>query len=138
YNQSPRLYSPNLIALRNCLCVATPCAIFAIACIDDHYLAYCSEKNKMCIEHGDSLEFPPVMEVLPILQWVLSGLNIDYYVPGKVIKGELSKQGQTSGSCRIAAENFIASCADPSIPAWSNALSSVFCNLALQNMLVYH
>ncbi|KAF8239475.1 hypothetical protein L208DRAFT_1236984 [Tricholoma matsutake] len=138
YNQSPRLYSPNLIALQNRICVATPCAIFAIACIDDHYSAYCSEKNKMCIEHRDSLEFPPVTEVLPILQWVLSGLNIDYYVPGKVIKGELSKQGQTSGCCEIAAENFIASHADPSIPAWSNALSSVFRNLALRNMLVYH
>lgn len=138
YNQLPRIYSPNLIALRNRLRVATPRAIFAIACVDDHYSAYCSEKNKMCIEHGDSLEFPPVTEVLPIFQWVLSGLNIDYYVPGKVIKGELSKQGSTSGSCGIAAENFVASHADPSIPAWSDALSSVFRNLALRNMLVYH
>ena len=78
------------------------------------------------------------MEVLPVLQWVLSGLNIDYCVPGNFIKGELSKQGWTSGSCGIAAENFVASRADPSIPAWSDALSSVFRNLALRNMLVYH
>ncbi|KAF8230443.1 hypothetical protein L208DRAFT_1281960, partial [Tricholoma matsutake] len=76
YNQSPHLYSPNLIALQNCLRVATPHAIFTIACVDDHYSAYCSEKNKICIKHGDSLELPPVTEVLPILQWVLSGLNL--------------------------------------------------------------
>ena len=138
YNQSPRTYSPNLIALRNRLRVATPRAIFAIACVDEHYSAYGSEKNKTCIEHGDSLGFPPVMEVLPILQWVLSGLNIDYHVPGKVIKGEIAKQGQTSGSCGIAAENFVATRADPSIPVWSDELSSVFRNLALRNMLVYH
>lgn len=137
FAQSPRHYSPNMIALRDRLCVATPRALSAVACIGGHFSGYFSYQNGP-LEHGDSMGLLAAPKLLPILIWVFAGLETAFIMPHSVHEARVSRQGLASGSCGIAALNFIMSNANSKAPNWSNETSPQFWDDALLKLLVYH
>lgn len=137
FMRSPQQYSLNIIALRNRISSAIPCALSAVTCIDGHFSGHYSDLNG-CLEHGDSMGLLAAPEFLPIIQWVLAGLNTTVVIPRSVTETRISLQGPGSGSCGIAAENFVASRVDSKPPNWSHGNSPLFRDQALLNLLVYH
>lgn len=137
FMRSPQQYSLNIIALRDRISSAIPCALSAVTCIDSHFSGYYSDLNGR-LEHGDSMGLLAAPEFLPVIQWVLAGLNTRVVIPRSVTEAKISHQGPGSGSCGIAAENFVASCVDSKPPNWSNGDSPLFRDQALLNLLVYH
>ncbi|KAF5378116.1 hypothetical protein D9615_007548 [Tricholomella constricta] len=135
--QDPRLFSSNIIALRERL-LATRCsAISILLCVDGHYTVY-RAANTLFLEHADSLGGPPAPDMLAIIQWVMSGLDINFVIPCSIVSSAVTKQSPGSGSCGIAAMAFVEACTDVTAPLWSNVDSPVFRNKALRDLILYH
>jgi hypothetical protein len=79
YDQSPQLYSPKLAALRDSLRASGPVLFALITCIDGHYSGFYDTLSGQ-LEHGDSMGFPAASDMLSVLQWVMSGLDLQGYV----------------------------------------------------------
>ncbi|KAK6971450.1 hypothetical protein R3P38DRAFT_3242423 [Favolaschia claudopus] len=81
-------------------------------------------------------------DLLPILRWAFSGLN--RFAPPlqqqSIQSGLMDVQGTYSGggSCGIAATNFVELRAGLPIPRWQAEQSSLFRDLILQDLLLYH
>lgn len=136
-SQSHHEYSPNMVALRDRLFIATPPAISTVSCIDGHFSGYYINSNGH-LEHGDSMGFSADPEVLPIFQWILAGLDAKFTVPHVVAKGGISRQGPGSGSCGIATYNYLELCTSSNTASWSDQASPLFRDDALSKLLAYH
>lgn len=137
HSQSPQKYGPNILALRSHLCATMKPTISFVTCIANHFSGYRSVSDR-CLEHGDSMAFPPVPELLPIIQWAFRDLDLAHGIPTKVIDAPVCKQGPASGSCGVSAKNFVESGTDPLVPPWPCTSSSAFRTKALRDLLVYH
>ncbi|KAG0706374.1 hypothetical protein DFH29DRAFT_1023662 [Suillus ampliporus] len=70
----------------------------------NHFAVYFYNKSARLL-HNDSMGLEPVLDVLDIFSWFLTGLN-DYPSPGYIQKGALALQSARSGSCGVVAHNF--------------------------------
>ncbi|KAJ7447814.1 hypothetical protein FB451DRAFT_990315, partial [Mycena latifolia] len=134
-------FSPNLIQLRNRIRAGNVQHIGYNVWTDDHYAGY-SHSPTIALQHGDSLHRPPPRDVLPIIQWVFSDLPSTAILlpPPEITPGTIEQQRADagSGSCFLAAQNFIEHQADPGVPSWIPEMSAQFRNKALREVVLYH
>ncbi|KDQ56235.1 hypothetical protein JAAARDRAFT_96868, partial [Jaapia argillacea MUCL 33604] len=135
FDQHPRVYSPNIEGLRDRLRRTNVHTVALVLCDLNHFTAY-YYSHTHGLEYGDSLGSPPNSTVVAVLQWILSGL--DYPIPSMATKGWIATQGPRSGSCGIAALNFIESKVDVTISKWNDSRSRAERDRALCDLVLYH
>ncbi|KAJ7449755.1 hypothetical protein B0H11DRAFT_1624091, partial [Mycena galericulata] len=101
----------------------------------NHCSAY-SASDSPRLRHGDSLHLQPDSNILSIFQWFLKGTG--FAIPQSVEPSDVSHQGASSGSCAIAALNFVETDLDTEIGTWNPSTSPFFRNRALRDLIVYH
>ena len=110
-----------------------------LACSRDHYSAFILDKNGLT--HADSLGCSADPTVLGIICWILAGTG--YPSPSYIHKAVTARQnsgGVGSGSCGIAAHDFIVSHfpAKMCTPCWTSTTSPHFRNRALADLITFH
>ncbi|KAJ7123891.1 hypothetical protein C8R43DRAFT_840170, partial [Mycena crocata] len=135
FAQSPRFFSPNLIAIRRRLEQTVVEQIFSFSCALNHHSVY-NATDSTKLRFGDSLNVNSDTGVLPVLQWVLGGTG--FTVPVSVAASTVLRQGPGSGSCGVAALNFVERKLDPEVGTWSTEMSPFFRNRALRDLILYH
>ncbi|KAJ3911610.1 hypothetical protein F5877DRAFT_85747, partial [Lentinula edodes] len=101
-----------------------------------HYAAYFCD-GAAVFQHGDSLHHPPASDICDVLNWVLA----DIFPPKTVCTGSIALQpgsGQGSGSCGIAAFNFIECRVNKCASEWTPVVSSAFHQKMLIDIITYH
>ena len=139
YHRQPQQYTTEINDLRQRLLFTTVKSIYITSVFDDHYTAYVYNIGSTTIDHGDSLHQPPADDILGIISWVISGLG--HPPVENICEGTISRQGRVNGgegSCGIAALNFIECYSDNDLRQWEGSNSSLFCDVALQNLIRYH
>ena len=141
YKQHPRLYSHELLDLRQHLLNTDVLKIGIQVCDDNHYSSYVTSVNSDKFDHGDSMHNPPLPEALQVFQWVFT--DIPGFKPEKIDSKAhwVERQGNGNGgdgSCGIAALNFTERCLDPDTPSWSGPHSQLFRDRALRDLVLYH
>ncbi|KAF8578795.1 hypothetical protein K439DRAFT_1621045 [Ramaria rubella] len=135
YNQTPRLYSPNLIDICSRLC-SSWFRGFGIKLWDkNHWSSYFYNRSNV-LEHRDSLDRPPMPKVLDILNWVIDGIGIPSVEHFLTVSGPLQPGG--SGSCGIIAHNFIENRMDPACALWTPVHAQQECDKWLRELVLYH
>jgi hypothetical protein len=107
YEANPAVYTQEILAIRRRI-AETSVQVIAMSLVhENHFAAFIYRQGSSVIEYGDSLHHPPPHHILPILQWVFSGV-IQHEIK-HIRSGVISKQGAGSGagSCGLAALNFI-------------------------------
>jgi hypothetical protein len=138
YAQTPRIFSQNFVALRDRLHNSDVQSMGFIVWHNNHYAAYFYKRSESAwLLHSDSQGLKPAPDVLEIFSWLLSGLS-NYPIPQYIQEGARALQSVGSGSCGIAAHNFVESLANHSVPYWDDLTSPVFRQKALREMIVYH
>jgi hypothetical protein len=132
-----REYGPNIRALRQRIQSTTITHMGFLDYKMNHYSAYLLTGFRH-LQHGDSLHRVPASDILPILQWILAGLDTDS--PAVVEPGTMDLQGQGggNGSCAIAAHNFIACTADSTLNRWTSPNSRDVRDQLLRELCIYH
>ncbi|KAJ7465199.1 hypothetical protein FB451DRAFT_1179375 [Mycena latifolia] len=159
FSQISRSYSSNISLLRRRLRAIPTAAstnISFVTCESDHFSAYRYLPKFSSLRLGDSMGRPSSSDILPAFNWVIEGMSsIGYSAPNTVGEGHMPRQGPQSGSCGIAAVNFITRGELPNPPIWDDTVgilpsrhvadtlytyttSAIFRNKALQEILVYH
>ncbi|KAK7021561.1 hypothetical protein R3P38DRAFT_3196292 [Favolaschia claudopus] len=133
-------YSPEIIAIREGIRSGQVDSIGFVSWTNDHYSATCKVLSNP-YEFGDSLNRCYASDLLPILRWAFSRLN--RFAPPlqqqSIQSGLMDVQGYSGGgSCGIAATNFVELRAGLPIPRWQAEQSSLFRDLILQDLLLYH
>ena len=145
YHQHPRVYSPELLALRNRLTSTRVECIAFLECTNYHYSAFILNRSQLALlKHSDSLGHLASDDILPILRWILSGTN--YPLPIHIHEIDAPRQaasGTGSGSCGIAAHDFVLRhlAVDSSsnlCPQWTSLESPRFRDDALLDLVEYH
>ncbi|KAJ7430320.1 hypothetical protein B0H11DRAFT_1715707, partial [Mycena galericulata] len=135
FAQSPRLLSPNLFALRSRLRSTRVQKIFALHCASHHYSTY-REASSPALVQRDSMDNEPDENILAIFQWILAGTGRD--IPLEVCAEETARQSAGSGSCGIAALNFIESEIDEEVAQWTDSTSHLFRRRGIRDLVVFH
>jgi hypothetical protein len=136
FGQSPSFFSPNLSALRHRLEETAVERVFSFNCHSSHYSVYSACDDSTTLKYADSMHPSPDWSLLSIFQWVLRGTR--FPVPSSVRSSDLPLQGSGSGSCAIAALNFVESNIRTDVGAWSPSTSPFFRNRALCDLILYH
>ena len=147
YCQSPRMYSPELSTFHEHLQSTTVDFIGFLSCVGGHYSGFILDRTGL--SHADSLGYPASTGILGVIQWLLLGTG--YPVPSSIVEVDFPRQnssGPGSGSCGIAAHNFIthsfASCSASHgssmlrTASWTSEASPFFRDQALQDMIQFH
>lgn len=146
YHQDPRIYSPELATLWHRLISTRVDFIGFLHCKDSHYSAFTLDRSQPLLLHSDSLGYRAPGDVLPILQWVLSGMNYPFptYVHEMVVPRQAAS-GAGSGSCGMAAHDFVLShftpgsgVSDPSSYRWTSSESPCLRDDALSDLVNFH
>ncbi|KAJ7252653.1 hypothetical protein C8J57DRAFT_1519965 [Mycena rebaudengoi] len=134
--RSPRLFSLDLIALRQRLQSTLIDKNFTFSCLSDHYSAYRVDADDDVLVHGDSMRLSPDPTLISAFEWLLSDTGTQ--IPLFIRAGNVSRQNSASGSCGIASLNFVEIDLDPGAPKWTNSNSPFFRDRALRDLVVYH
>ncbi|KAJ3861143.1 hypothetical protein EV359DRAFT_19804, partial [Lentinula novae-zelandiae] len=130
-------YSPVLLAFRERVKTSEPSCSFGVIAEDaGHYAAYFCD-GAAVFQHGDSLHHPPASDICDVLNWVLA----DIFPPKTVCTGSIALQpgsGQGSGSCGIAAFNFIECRVNECASEWTPVVSPAFRQKMLIDIITYH
>jgi hypothetical protein len=140
YESSPTVYTQEILAIRRRI-AATSVQVIAMGHVhDNHFSAFIYRQGYSVIEYGDSMHHPPPPHILPILQWVFSGV-IQHEIKN-IRNGVISKQGVGSGagSCGLAALNFIqlATGTPKGMKPWTGLDARHFRDTALECLLNFH
>ncbi|KAJ7208122.1 hypothetical protein B0H12DRAFT_970495, partial [Mycena haematopus] len=100
----------------------------------NHFSAYKASGSPE-LRYGDSMHLRPDASILAIFQWFLSGSA--FPSPTSVKQSDVASQGSGSGSCGIAALNFVEADLDV-VGRWSTLRTPFFRNRALRDLIVYH
>ncbi|KAJ7736708.1 hypothetical protein DFH07DRAFT_697810, partial [Mycena maculata] len=107
----------------------------------NHYAGF-SHSVSVPLLHGDSMGFPPPLDALPIEQWLFSDLpsTAISLPPTEITPGQIGQQrvNAGSGSCFIAAQNFLESIADSTLLRWVQERAMEFWDKALRELILYH
>ena len=141
YERHPRLYSHELLDLRQRLLNTDVLKIGIQVCDDNHYSSYVTSVNSDKFDHGDSMHNPPLADALQIFQWVFT--DIPGFKPERIDSNTcwVARQGNGNGgdgSCGIATFNFTERCLYPDTPSWSGPHSQLFRDRALRDLVLYH
>jgi hypothetical protein len=136
FQQSPRLFSPELIEFRQRIQFTFIDKIYAFSCSSNHHSVYRNDPDADVIVHGDSMGFVPDPSLISIFEWLLAGTPQD--IPLYIQAGKVSRQSSASGSCGLASLNFVEIDMDPTAPKWTNSDSAFFRDRALRDLVVYH
>ena len=133
-------YTQEILAFRRRV-ASTSVQIIAMSQVhENHFTAFIYRQGSSVIEYGDSMHHPPPHHILPILQWVFSGV-IQHKIKN-IRNGVISKQGLGSGagSCGLAALNFIqlATETPKGLKPWTGPDSRLFHDVALEHLLIFH
>ncbi|KAJ7823054.1 hypothetical protein B0H14DRAFT_2283695, partial [Mycena olivaceomarginata] len=94
------------------------------------------------LELGDSLHLPAMLDILPILCWASNGPGQFAPPPEQVHiqPGHIDYQRTLAGggSCTVASCNFVETSVGLPIPRWQAIESAKFCNMFLQDILLYY
>ncbi|KIJ40586.1 hypothetical protein M422DRAFT_256559 [Sphaerobolus stellatus SS14] len=137
YGRSPRLYSKNLIDLRNRLAILLLSlrGVCFMKCEAGHFTSFIWEKGNV-LKFRDSLGHNMDPQILPILYWVLSCLPSSLIESVEIIPGRMQSSG--SGSCSLIAFNPIERLLDPTAPLWEPSLTGQFRDTWTRWLLGYH
>lgn len=137
YHQQPREYSPEIICLRERLRQTNVSDLAFIVWHENHYAAYFHHQFSSHVSHGDSMALPPASDIEDIYRWIVSDLCV---LPPSIRTEPVALQSNDAGtgSCAIAAHNFIESRVDDRIPSWSSERATLFRDAALRDLIVYH
>ncbi|KAF7342690.1 hypothetical protein MSAN_02026900 [Mycena sanguinolenta] len=135
FDQSPRFFSRNLVALQNRLESTSVDIIFAFNCHSDHFSTYTTSGSPQLV-YGDSMHLQPDANILAIFQWFLSGSG--FPSPTSVQCADVASQGSGSGSCGIAALNFVETELNADVGHWSTLTTPFFRHRALRDLITYH
>jgi hypothetical protein len=135
YHQVPQLYSPNLIDIRSRLHVSNFREFTFKICRGDHWAAYGYDRS-IVLRHRDSQDQPPSPKVLDVLDWVLDGLNLPFPTEIRSVAG--LRQPIGSGSCGLAAQNFVDCRMDPGRPQWAPACAQQERDEWLRDLILFH
>ncbi|KAF8161944.1 hypothetical protein K438DRAFT_1776222 [Mycena galopus ATCC 62051] len=135
FDKSPRLLSANLVALCRRIESTSVNKIFALNCSLNHCSVYraCEFSG---LTYRDSMRLHPDANVLSIFQWFLS--TTGFAVPTSVDSADGEIQNADSGSCAIAALNFVETYLNPSCGVWNSSMSPSFRNSVLRDLILYH
>ena len=141
YKQHPRLYSHEILDLRQRLLNTDVLKIGIQVCDGTHYSSYVTSVNSNKFDHGDSMHYPPLADALQVFQWAFT--DIPGFKPEKINSDarRVSRQGNGNGgdgSCGIATLNFTERSLDPDTPSWSGPHSQLFRDRALRDLVFYH
>lgn len=139
YSLQPRRFSIKIENIRQRIS-ESKIDIVAIPSIrDNHFVGYVYRPEQPTIEHADSLGGPPESDILPILQWVFSGVMSEPIQTIESIRILLQGHGNGGkGSCGFAALNFLERSIEPTVAIWNGSLSKLFRSSALEDLLLYH
>ncbi|KAJ7784245.1 hypothetical protein B0H16DRAFT_1296065 [Mycena metata] len=138
--QNPKAYSSNFHLIRRRLRALPSATVSFVTCRNDHYSGYRYQTtSSMDLHLGDSLGHAPAPGILPSIAWVLD--RTGHQAPPRVRgDGIVARQGPQSGSCGIAAINFVArgtgGKADGVV--WEDNVSPGLRNKSIQDLIVYH
>ncbi|KAF9058960.1 hypothetical protein BDP27DRAFT_1204809, partial [Rhodocollybia butyracea] len=131
-------YSPELLALRQRLRALESRYLLAFIAEDNgHYSGYRLEGSTRILEHGDSLLAKCAPDIGSVLNWILAGISGPLTVESGIIQLQPGI-GPGSGSCGVAAFNFIEEEVDNSVPAWTPIDLPQFRRKMLLDLVVYH
>ena len=138
YHESPRVYTSELLDLRERL-QSTDVATFGfLICRAGHYSGYRTLPSELVIDHGDTLGLLAACDALEVINWVF----LDIYTPRQHISEidvpQQTSTGPSSGSCGIGAHNFVNVHMDPSTPIWNASQATQFRQSAIDNLLQFH
>lgn len=77
YDQTPHLYSPNLIGIRSRLYSSNFRGFSLELCIQNHWSTYYYNRSSV-LKHRDSLNNPSIHKVMDVVNWVVEGLNVPW------------------------------------------------------------
>ncbi|KIJ97609.1 hypothetical protein K443DRAFT_133774 [Laccaria amethystina LaAM-08-1] len=107
---------------------------------ESHFTAFIYRRGSSVIDYGDSMHNSPPLHILPILQWVFSGV-VQHEIK-HIRSGIISKQGvgNGAGSCGLAALNFIQLAAETpkGLRPWTGSEARLFRDVALECLLSFH
>ncbi|KAH6890254.1 hypothetical protein BKA70DRAFT_1234738 [Coprinopsis sp. MPI-PUGE-AT-0042] len=141
YHQSPRVYSPELLALRHRI-ESTPFTSISVACADGtHFASFSWMRGASHICWADSLQQPSPASLLPMFTWLLPSL-FDAPPPTSVrYDPRMNFQGGNDGgegSCSLATLNAMEAAVDHNLIRWSGSHSQKFRDVQLDTLLRYH
>ncbi|KAJ3568104.1 hypothetical protein NP233_g5933 [Leucocoprinus birnbaumii] len=122
------------VNLRSIINSPTRTKLAALICTNNHFTAYRSI-DFVSIEFGDSLGGKSQPHINAALEWSASTSRVSFMKP---ICGGVNIQGPRSGSCGIAALNFIHCGIDPQVEPWSPQNSSQMRREFLFKLIFYH
>ncbi|KAE9386418.1 hypothetical protein BT96DRAFT_1006114 [Gymnopus androsaceus JB14] len=138
YSGQPPEYSPELHAFRQNLKATGPNFTFSFISKDNnYYLAYDFKEYELCFEFGDSKFGNPPDDIQTTVNWILKGISM----PCEIQRGFISTQpgvGRGSGSCGVAAFNFIERKRNLLLPSWTPTSSSNLQMKMLLDLVIYH
>ncbi|KAJ7207443.1 hypothetical protein GGX14DRAFT_329156, partial [Mycena pura] len=103
-----------------------------------HYSAYRDASSPVLIQR-DSMDNEPDKNILAIFQWILAGTGRHIPLQVEVCAEETARQSAGSGSCGIAAHNFIESEIAEEVAQWTDSASDLFRRrCALRDLVMFH
>ncbi|THU93981.1 hypothetical protein K435DRAFT_602551, partial [Dendrothele bispora CBS 962.96] len=130
-------YTPNLLSLRERLRSLPSFTVGFLYWIDNHFTAYFIDSSTRVLWYGDSLGHTFDLSIASVVNWVLDGIC----APLTVRPGQISSQpvnGSTgSGSCGIAAFNFVERRVTATVP-WTPQTSDEIRKSMIRDLVTYH
>jgi hypothetical protein len=143
YNSTPRQFSLELMDLRQRVLKTSVTKIGFVTIRDGHYIGYFAKLDpstgSLSLEYGDSMDRPPMMDVLDIIRWIFG--DIFPNISNTIQRGIISLQGNGNGgdgSCGMAAHNYIERQINSRTQAWDGRSSQKFRLHALRDLCTYH
>lgn len=139
FHKDPKLYSANLHLVRRRLRAIPSATVSFVTWRSNHFSGYRYEtRSPVNLHHGDSVGRPTNNDILPSLGWLLE--HTGHQAPRRILEdGITARQGPQSGSCGIAAVNFVTlGSGTLNTAPWTDASSPAFRSKSIQDLVVYH
>lgn len=138
YAQQPRIFSPEIIDLRLRLSSTRVDIIGFLSWSNNHYSAYVLDGENL--SYSNSLGLSPNQIDVDVLRWVFADIVACSMTSVQQVDGPRQNvTGVGSGSCGIAAHDFVASYFGISTTGrWTSLRSAEMRDQALHDLLRYH
>ncbi|KAK7434283.1 hypothetical protein VKT23_020284 [Stygiomarasmius scandens] len=132
-----RQYTPEILSLQEHVWVLKSFTLYFLHCASGHYTAYIFQSTNSTLWFRDSLAHHFDLAIKKLLDWILADITSLLFVEAGLI-AQQPPDGVGSGSCGVAAFNFIERQCIPDVISWSPSNSDqVRCSM-LQDLIRYH
>ncbi|KAF7361212.1 hypothetical protein MSAN_01153300 [Mycena sanguinolenta] len=137
FQNDPKFYSANLHLICSRLRTIPSPTISFVVWRGNHFSGYHYKASlPVDLHHGDSMGRPAQDDILPSFQWLLE--HTGHQAPRRILEnGITARQGPQSGSCGIAAVDYVTLGCAATAP-WTDEASPAFRNKSLQDLIIYH